>query len=323
MRLVLVTSSRSPSSMRARIAGRSSDTSRPSATSEVSVSRQQPEPGPGDHAQHALAGLVLAVAEEGEVAVEQPAQEGDRLVDLVEGVTAGALACLLDHAADRLGQRGEVGHHPADVVEHRLDGRLRAGEVLGVQRAVDLGVDAPTPGAPPRAAGPTASSVPSRSRSVPMIGCTTRRASRSQPCSVGDHRVHEVREVVRVGLDHRPAGLVAVLLQRRGEGAHRRRAPSARLDQPEDTLELGVDALGILVERVPVQVGVGERRQRLGGAVGGQELSDALVRDGHYGRTLRLRAIVCERRNTPGPCGLARPGAGWRRSRSPSRSRRR
>ena len=88
---------------------------------------EDPEAGAGHDAERVVLDPVLPVAEEDEVVLEQPLQEGDGLVDLVVGVARGAGARELHHAAAAVGHRREVEHRAADVAQHGADG---AGELL-------------------------------------------------------------------------------------------------------------------------------------------------------------------------------------------------
>ena len=84
----------------------------------------------------------------------------------------------------------------------------------------------------------TASIAPSASRSTPTIGCSTRWIPSPRAAQRRAHRVDQERPVLGVGLDHRARRLVAVLLERRRERAHRDRLGAARRGELEGADDL-------------------------------------------------------------------------------------
>ena len=78
------------------------------------------EAGAGDAAVRVVLDLVLARAEQDEVAAQQPGQEVDRLADLVGVVARARLAREPDHRLDALGHRAEVVDRVADREQHGL-----------------------------------------------------------------------------------------------------------------------------------------------------------------------------------------------------------
>ena len=75
--------------------------------------------------------LVLARAEQDEVAAQQPGEEVDRLADLVGVVARARLAREPDHRLDALGHRAEVRDRAADREQHGLDVGARAPRARG------------------------------------------------------------------------------------------------------------------------------------------------------------------------------------------------
>ena len=94
---------------------------------------QDPEAGVGDDADALLGDVVLARAEQHEVALEQPLEEVGDLVNLVARVAGRAGAGDGDHVVDALGHRLEVGHDLAHGDERLADGVLDLLELLVVQ----------------------------------------------------------------------------------------------------------------------------------------------------------------------------------------------
>ncbi len=77
------------------------------------------EAGAGDAAVGVVADLVLARAQQDEVAAQQPGEEVDRLADLVGVVARARLAREPDHPLDALGHRAEVGDRAAHGEQRR------------------------------------------------------------------------------------------------------------------------------------------------------------------------------------------------------------
>ena len=254
---------------------------------------QQAQPGALDHAQAPLGRLVLAVAEEGEVALQQPAQEGDRLVDLVERVLAGAEPGVLDHRPDPLAHRGVVGDDAADLGEHVVEAPLELAQLRLLQAAVELEVhdrlaSGGVPGPADREQAPRVVALRADDR--------VHDAARPElaPLQLGRDGVDQVREVVRRRLDHRSRALVGL----RREGAHHGRLPAAGSQQLERALDLGEHRLRIgLRTDLPMQVGLRERTQQRGplrwlplGDQGRDPVLQPLLRDGHREGTVHPRA---------------------------------
>ena len=76
-----------------------------------------------------LAEVVLARAEEHELAALEPGEEVDDLLDLVGLVARGARAGELGQRRRPLEHRGEVAHDRADVGERRADRVLELGQL--------------------------------------------------------------------------------------------------------------------------------------------------------------------------------------------------
>ena len=149
-------------------------------TSSGSTSDRMPSPLPGTALDRAAVGrvdqLVLAVAQEDEVQLQQPVEEVDRLADLLRGVAHGRLACHLAACA---------GRGPASVRSRAPPAGRRAGsrEACSSRSArsrsvrrrssskwiTDSRCDASRPAR-------TWAMRPSSARRVPIIGCSRRRA---------------------------------------------------------------------------------------------------------------------------------------------------
>jgi hypothetical protein len=84
--------------------------------------------------------LVLAVAHQHEVEVEQPGEEVDGLPDLLRRVPDRRLPGVVDHLPDAILHRLEVAHHEPDVVEDRADALLEVGPLGLGELAVELDV---------------------------------------------------------------------------------------------------------------------------------------------------------------------------------------
>ena len=90
---------------------------------------------------------------------------------------------------------------------------------------------------------------------------------------LGGDGVHEVRQVVRGGLDDRAGRLVAVLVARGREGAHRGGLATAPRDEVEDAAQLGVDRIGVRLALRAVQIRARQGAHR-GGLFAGCTLAD-------------------------------------------------
>ena len=103
------------------------------------LAAQQPEPGALDAAQRVLVERVLAVAEEREVVVGQPREEGARLVGLGRLDAGRRRALELGHQRlHPVAHRPPVVDHDADALEHSAHRLGQLIEALGL--AIDLDV---------------------------------------------------------------------------------------------------------------------------------------------------------------------------------------
>ena len=223
---------------------------------------EQAEAGAGHDADLLVGDLVLAVAEEDEVVLEQPVQERDRLVDLVVGVDDGPGAGQMAHPPRRGRPSPGSRARPRGPARARCARRPRrsASVSAGSRRSrskcmTDSRVLASR-------GCSTAAMRPSPLRSTPMIGCSTRCTRAPVRLQLGGHRVDQERPVLGVRLDHRPVRLVAVVLGAGVARPHRDRVRAAavgELEQPVDLAEQRLDRR--LVDRVgrePPQVGLRE-----------------------------------------------------------------
>ena len=109
------------------------------------VLAQDPQTGAGHRDQlqvGVLVGqLVLAIAEEGEVALLEPAEEGVRLGDLVRFERRRVAAQLRDEVERALAHLAPVAHCGAHLADHALEVSLQSVELGGVRVTDDLGVD--------------------------------------------------------------------------------------------------------------------------------------------------------------------------------------
>ena len=98
------------------------------------------------------------------------------------------------------------------------------------------------------------------SREIPMIGCTSRATCSPRALERRAHAVDEERPVVGVGLQHRAERLVAVVVERRVERAHRDRRAAALVREAVRAEHLGGEVLGRdAVGGQPADVGGRER----------------------------------------------------------------
>ena len=114
-------------------AGGSSASGTWSRSVERSSSRRIPSPEPSTTQMPLLGDVVLARAEQHEVAAQQPLEEVGDLVDLVARVAGRAGACDGDHVVDALGHRLEVGDDLAHCDQRLADGVLDLGQLLVVR----------------------------------------------------------------------------------------------------------------------------------------------------------------------------------------------
>ncbi len=219
----------------------------PLVTGVVRIGPQDPEPGTGYGGQRVVSPqLVLAVAEEGEVVVREPAQQFPRLLDvLVAQVVGGRLLGQLLGDAQRgvahllpvLDGLTGVGQHAQQVVGDLL-------QVGAVGLAVDLDMDprldvrvvrqlaAParrTPGDPGRQyLDELAGQIPSYDE----LRMDDEMDTAPLPGQLVGDRVDEEGHVVGDDLDDGVAARPAVLLDGRGVHPHARRALRTGLAQP-------------------------------------------------------------------------------------------
>ena len=176
--------------------------------------------------------VVAAVAEEGEVTVGEPRQEGPGLGDLGRRPRRRAAAELADDVGDARAHRAPVVDADAHVGEHTLEVGGERLHPLGVGDAVDLDVHQRLARATRRVGGASgpgaiAASAPSAPRSTARIGWTMRWSSSRSRASFHRHRIDEERHVVVDDLDHRVRRLPAVVVELRVEHAQLRGRPAA------------------------------------------------------------------------------------------------
>jgi hypothetical protein len=253
---------------------------------------QQPQTRPRDDVDAVVLDLVVARAEEDEVAVEQPAQEGDGLGDLLLVVAPLPRPRERDHLLHMLAHRGVVTHDAADVLDRRADRVLEAGQLVGRERAVELEVHDRL-GRAGLAGVLDGDDAPGRV----ALGADDRvdDADDAQPAALelAADRVHEERQVVRVRLEDRAARLVAVLGRvgvERADRDGRRAALGREPERPERLAEqrLGVGVGLLLGQAADVLAGERPDGRR---AVGGDALvheREQLVEDRRTG----VRSVV-------------------------------
>jgi hypothetical protein len=202
------------------------------------VGAQDAEPGAGERLERlavlAVLQAVLAVAEEGEVVVGEPAQQllgvrhhaaGQRrrvLAQLVGGADGerAHLLVVLDRAAHVLEHPPQVGFEPAQYGGAGLAVDLDVHPRLGERQAGDVAVLRAE-----QAAGEIA---PDR-----QLGVDEQVHPDLVAVELHRHRVDEERHVVGDDLDHRAADLPAVGLPGRGVGPHQRAALGPVRGEPE------------------------------------------------------------------------------------------
>ena len=101
---------------------------------------EDPEPRAGDDRDLPVGEAILAEAQEDEVVVQQPLEEGDRLVDLVVGVARSPGPRELHHPARAVRHRGEVLDRAVHVLEHAPQRLVELLELLRRQPAVEVEV---------------------------------------------------------------------------------------------------------------------------------------------------------------------------------------
>ncbi len=243
------------------------------------VGAQDAEAGPGDGLEDLLAlvldQVVLAVAEEGEVVVGEPAHELPGLADLLLGQAGrGLLGELVGQTQRGVAHLGPVLDDLADVAEHPAQVGLDLAQVVAVGLAVDLDVHPRLDGrvGRPLGAGGLAAGAGVDVEDLQQLAGDV---AADDQLGVDDdvdravlagqlvgHRVDQERHVVGDDLDHGVAAGPAVLLDRGGVHPHLGGALGAleaqavvRGGRAVDVDRVAVDqVLGRRVEVVVVQV---------------------------------------------------------------------
>ncbi len=197
------------------------------------VGAQDAQAGAGDRLEHLLAlvldQVVLAVAEEGEVVVGQPAHQLPGLADLLLGqVRRGLLGELVGQSERGVAHLRPVLDDLADVAQHAAQADLDGAQVLAVGLAVDLDVH---PGLDHGVRGPLGAG---GLRAVAGVGVEDLQQLAGEVAAHRELRVHDEvdgavqagqlvgdrvdqeRHVVGDDLDHGVAARPAVLLDGRG-----------------------------------------------------------------------------------------------------------
>ena len=191
---------------------------------------QDPQPGAGHAAKRLVAVLgdqvVLVVAEEREVVLDDPLEQRLRLGQLlgVDGRRVGVQ--VGDHLAGPLGHGPPVLDRGAHVSQDVLEARLHGGQVLGVGLADDLGVEERLEGAV-GGLGVVAQDL----EELPVLVPThpddrvdDQVDAAAELRQLHAHRVDQERHVGVDDLDHRVGRRPPVLFQLRGVDAHLRLA---------------------------------------------------------------------------------------------------
>ena len=189
-RLVLPITSRSPLAMRrSRRNSGSSSSGVGRAKRDVAVVAQDAEPRAGLdlHGSAPTAPpstLVRAGAQQDEVPVAQPVEERGGLLDLVGIAHRRRGVHGSGHALDHRQHRREVAHGELQLgqrLAHRRDQRLAL--LAASSWPLELQPHRPTRARSPRAHPRRATMRPSASRSMPTIGCSSRRTRCPAPCT--------------------------------------------------------------------------------------------------------------------------------------------
>jgi hypothetical protein len=286
---------------------------------------QYPQPTAGLRDQRILAvqllQAVLAVAEEREVAVGQPAQQADGLGDVVGGHAGrGLLLELVGDRRRRLAHPRPVLDRDPHVLEHAAQPRGDLLERRGVGLAVDLDVD---PGLDERVTRPGRDvrvvrrpvehleQVPGDVAAHDHLRVDDDVDAAVLPRELGVDRVDQERHVVGDDLDDGVARRPAVLVHRRGVDADRRRALRPRHRElavrHRQAREVHRLPLAEVLDRHVVEVALHEHRQA---AVGGPAALGC--RDGEPHQVTAARGTRCPQ-GSSGHLGLhaddGRPGA--------------
>ena len=240
------------------------------------------EPRAGHDGDRVLGDPVLAVAEEDEVLLQQPLEEGDGLVDLVVGVARRARPGQLDHAAGAVGHRRVVEHRAADVAQHAVDRRRQLVERVALEPAVEVEVH-------DRLARRRLARVQDGGDATvcatlePDDGVHHVRDAHARRVERRRDGVDEEGQVLGVRLHHGAVALITVLGADRVEHAHDHRPVAAPRGEIEDARDLAVELLGRRlgrgVGRQAAQVGRGELAQRseIRWAAGADQLHEAVA----------------------------------------------
>ena len=257
---------------------------------------------------------VLAVAEEDEVVLRQPLQEGHCLGDLVPRVAGRRHLGELDHPANAVGHRVEVPHRQRDVADHADHVGRQLLELRIRQPAVDLEVHhrlaVQRPARRHDGGQPAVAVALDADHGVHHVAD----GEPAAPQLLG-HAVDQERHVVDVRLEHAAAAAPAVAGTVGIERAHVDVAGTALRDELEQPGHLGREGVDPrLVERAgrdPPRVGAGELAERpVSRAV---EPGQQALRDGGAGigaRARRRRAGLARHvpdATAPGPSSGAWP----------------
>ena len=176
--------------------------------------------------------LVLAVAKEDEVQLEEPVEEVDRLADLLGGVPHGGQTCQLQHVVRAILHRLEIAHHQTDVTQDGPDTVLEIGPGYVGQPTIQLEVHD----------GLAVRCVPGRRHSLQTPFLVARRAhdrvqdpaDHQVPCGelLGDGVDQEGR-VVDVGLEDRARRREPVVGDLRVERSHHPGLQTPSVDELE------------------------------------------------------------------------------------------
>ncbi len=198
---------------------------------------QDAEPAAGDDAQHILAvhrlERIVPAAEEGEVVVQEPGEEGAPFFELGLRHRAARLVKPLEGLRHARLHRSPVLHRSAHVGQHACETRLELGQLRRIALAVDLdmheGLEASLGGLARRGDGDKLAVAVAHAAHHRMDHEVQREAL---AVDFHRHRVDEERHVVVDDLDHAVAALPAVLRGHRVVGPDLRRAarePAAEL----------------------------------------------------------------------------------------------
>ena len=232
--------------------------------------RQDPESAAGNRPDRAallrVQQLVLAVAEQHEVQLQEPVEELGDLLDHLGGVAHVGRARQLDHVPDPVLHRIEVPDHERDVSEDPTDALLELGRHLVAERTIDLEMHQ----------GLAVFGFPARPHADEMPLLVAIRADHrvEQPFDretprrqLLRDRVDEEGRIVGHDLDDGPVAAIAVGVRVRVEDAHGGSLEASALREREgggrERVQLvGRDPFEVVFGQAP-QEGPGERLDRL------------------------------------------------------------